>query len=567
MLTYLHVENFALIKSLEIDFDHGLTVLSGETGAGKSIVIGSMNAISGGKLDKSIIRKGSDYALIEMIFVLQEEALIRLKEKYGIDYNHEQELIVSRRFNMTGRSVYKVNHQTVTATVVSEIADMTLDIHSQHEHQSLLNPNNHIDLLDRYVGQSLKSLKDDLYMDYITYKKLVKTIEEDHLTVDDRKREIDFLRFEINEIQSANLIVGEDETLSKEYKLLSNRNKILQKLLSVEQRLTQNPEMNLWEWIGQMLREFESIRHLDDEIEDMAMMMAQIEDMVRDLNKHVESYLEELGSDHQSLNEVEERIHIINTLKTKYGQTIELILDALEEKEKRLEHLENYETELEKTKAAILALTAKLEKKCATISNLRQKAAKEIGTNIESVLVDLNFSDAKMEIDIERMDQFSQNGYDKVTFLISTNKNESVQPLVKIASGGELSRVMLAIKSVFAEMDQIGTLVFDEIDSGISGRTAQKVGEKMSALAVHRQIICITHLPQISAMADQHYLIEKSESQNRIETYVRQLKGAEIFQELARLIGGAIITENTLESAREMKEQATAIKEAHISKL
>ncbi|PKM67009.1 MAG: DNA repair protein RecN [Firmicutes bacterium HGW-Firmicutes-2] len=560
MLTYLHVENFALIKSLEIDFDHGLTVLSGETGAGKSIVIGSMNAISGGKLDKSIIRDGADYALIEMIFVLQEEALIRLKEKYGIDYNHEQELIISRRFNMTGRSVYKVNQQTVTAQVVGEIADMTLDIHSQHEHQSLLNQNNHIELLDRYVGQSIKSLKDDLYVDLLKYKKLVKVIEEDHLTEDDRKREIDFLRFEINEIQSANLSVGEDETLSKEYKLLSNRNKILQKLLSIEQRLTQDPEMNLWEWIGHILRDIENIRHLDDEIEDMAIMMAQIEDMVRDLNKHVESYLEELGSDDQNLNEVEERIHTINTLKSKYGQTIEAILETLDKKEKRLAHLENYENDLEKTKDAIFKLTDILEYKCETISRLRQKAAKEIGKNIESVLHDLNFTDAKMKVDIERLDQFSQNGYDKVTFLISTNKNESVQPLVKIASGGELSRVMLAIKSVFAEMDQIGTLVFDEIDSGISGRTAQKVGEKMSALAMHRQIICITHLPQISAMADQHYLIEKSESQNRIETYVKQLKGAEVFQELARLIGGVKITSNTLESAKEMKEQANAIK-------
>jgi len=560
MLTYLHVENFALIKSLEIDFDHGLTVLSGETGAGKSIVIGSMNAISGGKLDKSMIRSGSDYALVEMIFVLQEEALIGLKEKYGIEYNHEQELIVSRRFNSSGRSVYKVNHQTVTAQVASEIAEMTLDIHSQHEHQSLLNQNNHIILLDRYVGQPLKTLKDDLYTDYVHYKKLLKAIEEDHLTTDDRKREIDFLRFEINEIQSAHLSLGEDEVLSKEYKLLSNRNKILQKLLNIEQQLSQNPEMNLWEWIGQMLRDFEGIRHLDHEIEDMAIMMAQIEDMVRDLNKHVESYLEALESDHQSLNEVEERIHVINTLKSKYGQTIEAILLALDEKEKRLEHLENYELDLEKNKEAILALTNILETKCEKVSRLRQKAAKEIGSNIESVLMDLNFADAKMEIAVERLDQFSQNGYDQVTFLISTNKNEPVQPLVKIASGGELSRVMLAIKSVFAEMDQIGTLVFDEIDSGISGRTAQKVGEKMWLLAMHRQIICITHLPQISAMADQHYLIEKHTSQNRVETYVRQLKGAEIFQELARLIGGVKITENTLESAREMKEQANAIK-------
>ncbi|MDF1617006.1 DNA repair protein RecN [Petrocella sp. FN5] len=566
MLTYLHVENFALIKSLEIDFDHGLTVLSGETGAGKSIVIGSMNAISGGKLDKSMIRKGSDYALIEMIFVLQEEALIRLKEKYGIDYNHEQELLISRRFNMTGRSVYKVNHQTVTVGVVSEIADMTLDIHSQHEHQSLLDQNNHIDLLDRYVGQGLKTLKDDLYMDYKAYKKLTKIVEEDYLTVDDRKREIDFLKFEINEIQSAHLIEGEDETLSKEFKLLSNRNKILQKLLGVEQRLTQNPEMNLWEWIGHILRDFEGIRHLDEEIEDMAIMMAQIEDMVRDLNKHVENYLEALEADDQSLNEVEERIHIINTLKSKYGHSIEAILAALEEKEKRLKHLENYEIDLEKNKEAIQKLTERLETKCEKISRLRQKAAKEIGKNIETVLVDLNFADAKMEINIEKLDEFGQNGYDQVTFLISTNKNESVQPLTKIASGGELSRVMLAIKSVFAEMDQIGTLVFDEIDSGISGRTAQKVGEKMSILAMHRQIICITHLPQISAMADQHYLIEKSESQNRIETFVRPLKGAEIFQELARLIGGVKITENTLESAKEMKEQATAIKEAYINK-
>lgn len=560
MLSYLHVKNFALINELELDFNEGLTVLTGETGAGKSIIIGSMNAIAGGKLDKGIIRTGSDFALIEMIFETDRPFIDHLQSHYELPFDEEHTLVVSRRFNLTGRSIYRVNGETVTLAIVKEIAHHMIDIHSQHDHQSLLKQPQHIILLDRYIGSDIEVLKTELKGLYEAYRANMKQIKEDVLDEDQRRREMDFLRFEIEEINFAELVPGEDVELHNEYKILSNSQKIVKSLSEASFLLEENPEGNILEMMGLILSNINSVKQYDHNLLEIATEAQQIEGLLYEFHRHMEHYVSEIEMDHQNLEVIEARLHIINTLKSKYGEDLQEIIKLSDTKLDELEYLEHYAENIERIKSEIDVYKKQILELCGDISAMRQTAAKHISAEIHHVLTELNFVDCVVEVEVVQRDEFDASGFDRVTILISTNKNEPVQPLNHIASGGELSRVMLALKSVFAEMDQVGTLVFDEIDTGISGRTAQKVAEKMAALASNRQIICITHLPQIAAMADDHYQIEKSEIDDRIESTVNILEKEEIYEELARLIGGARITENTLESAKEMKELAMELK-------
>lgn len=561
MLSYLHVKNFALINELEIDFNKGLTVLTGETGAGKSIIIGSMNAISGNKLDKNIIRSGEDFALVEMIFEIDALLAEQLKEQYDLLFDEEHSLLLSRRFNATGRSVYRVNSETVTATVMNEITEMLIDIHSQHDHQSLLRAGHHIDLLDQYIGKDLEVLKSSLSELYGQYRQHMKQIKQDALDDDQRRREMDFLNFEIEEITLANLVDGEDVQLQHDFKLLSNQNKIVKVLSEAYQVIEESPQGSITDKLGSITSQITSVKQYDTALEELYEEAVQVEDLIRDLARDLNNYLDSIEMDHMSLDTIEKRLHVINSLKSKYGDSISDILESLKEKQESYEYLSHYEENIERIKKEVKAYEDKILTLCGDISAMRQSAALHIAKEITAVLEELNFNNCLVKVEVTQLDSFSANGFDQVTILISTNKNEPVKPLNQIASGGELSRVMLALKSVFANQDDIGTMVFDEIDTGISGRTAQKVAEKMAHLSKNRQIICITHLPQISAMADAHYLIDKLEVNDRIETSLTRLTDQESHEELARLIGGAVITKNTLESAKEMKDQAVMMKE------
>ncbi len=560
MLTYLHVRDFALIKELEIEFPKGLSVLTGETGAGKSIIIGSMNAISGNKLDKSIIRRGADYALVEMIFELDTELVHELNLDYGIAVNEDHTLVVSRKYNQSGRSIFRINNETVTAAVMSKVFELAIDIHSQHEHQSLLKANHHIKLVDQYLGNDIEDLKRQLKENYGQYKVYLKEINQEQLDDDIRLREIDFLKFEIEEIEAANLVCGEDITLQSDFKRLSNGKKIEDALKTVDYVLKSNIESNVEEMMGQVLVELDRVRHLDDTLEAICVEGEAAESIIREFSKSIEYYLNQSDQDLLNLDEMTDRIHVINTLKQKFGNTIEDVLATCERKKKKLEDLRHYEENIERIREEIQVIEKVILNQCEALSQKRNQAGRAIAKEIEDVLESLNFANSQVKVQVKQLEKFTQNGFDQVTFLISTNKNEPLQPLNKIASGGELSRVMLAIKSVFAEMDDIGTLVFDEIDSGISGRTAQMVAEKMAFLSNNRQIICITHLPQIAAMADTHYLIKKIEMDERVVTEIDKLNDSEVHNELARLIGGATITDSTLLAAKEMKELGSKTK-------
>ncbi len=560
MLTYLHVKNFALINELEIEFNQGLSVLTGETGAGKSILIGSMNAISGSKLDKTVIRRGQEFALVEMQFELTETYMNLLSKEYGIDKTDDCSVILSRKYNVSGRSIYRANGVAVTGQVMRAVFDHAIDIHSQHEHQSLLSTKAHRQLLDQYIGGEISNLKSSLKKVYSLYKDYLKQLNEDHLDDEHRIREIDFLKFEINEIESANLMIGEDEQLQSDYKLLANSKKIEVALGQVDLIVKSSSEANVSDMLSSMTAELTNVRQLAPELDGLAAEIEQIESMIHDFGRELDQYRDSLDSNNSSLDAVSERIHVLNSLKQKYGNSINDIMDALQDKQTKLEELINYEANIKQIKNDIKTYEKKIYGYCQSLTKKRKKAALRIASEIEGVLEDLNFNNNRVEVAVEPLEFFTSNGMDKVSILISTNKNEPVQPLTKIASGGELSRVMLALKSVFAEMDQLDTLVFDEIDTGISGRTAQMVAEKMAYLSSKRQLICITHLPQIAAMADSHYLISKEEKPDHVETQINRLSEGAIHEEISRLIGGATITEATLQAAKEMKEQATELK-------
>lgn len=556
----MHVQNIALIDELEVDFHEGYNVLTGETGAGKSIIIGAMNAVLGNKLDKSFIREGEESALVELLFSVSSEQLNELCQPYELESNEEGELLISRKVSLNGRSVYKVNGQTVNATVVKALTGELIDIHSQHEHQSLLKPKQHISLLDAYIK---KHIEEDLYQLGKLYDQrlsLLKQIDSVSLDEESRRRELSFLEFEIHEIETGDLRIGEDIELLHTYKLLKNQKRIEINLAKVHQLVSGEFDGSLVAQGSSALALLEPLSDLDKDLLDLSEQMRQIENLVHDFARDMEHYVARLEMDDASLVEVEARMDQINSLKQKYGGTIEEILEAYAEKIKRRDDLVHFEANQQRIQGELDSLGKGMLVIAKRLSKERQTGAKLIATQIQEILKELNFKDCAVELAISQKEDIGRTGIDEVEILMSTNKNERLKPLVDIASGGELSRVMLAIKSVFSEIDDVDTLVFDEIDTGISGRTAQKVGEKMVDLSKSRQIICITHLPQLSALADTHYLIEKNDRDDKVITSMVVLNEEAVVEELARLIGGTQITESVRTSAREMKELGNAYK-------
>lgn len=558
MLTYLHVKNIALIDELEVDFNDGLNILTGETGAGKSIIIGSINAALGSKISKDFLRSGSEDALIEILFQINSQILIDKIKDFGIDIK-DGELLISRKMIQNGRSVFRVNGQVANTNIVKKISESIIDIHSQHEHQSLLNKKNHIKLLDSFLGEKIER---DLNIYRSKYKEYLKIKQEiiDDQDPEIRKRELSFLEFEINEIESANLTINEDKELSKKYKLLSNSQKIRSVLSEIYNNIIDDNSYNISHNISEAIKDITTIRKLDSDLENLSEQLEQIDLLISDFSRDLNLYVNNIDVNEEELEMVHNRLDLINNLKMKYGDTIDDILDLLESKINKHEKLINYEKNVLKIQENISKYEDELINISEKISNIRNKGAKELSSQIIDVLKDLNLKDTKFEVKIDKKYNFDVDGIDDVEFLISTNKGEPTKPLIQIASGGELSRIMLAIKSVLANCDEISTLIFDEIDSGISGRTAQMVAQKLEKLAKNRQILCITHLPQIAAMSDTHYVIEKINKNKQTLTKMKKLNNDEIPNELARLIGGAEITDTVIKSAIEMRSLAKDIK-------
>ena len=558
MLLNLHVKNLALIEESEVTFGSGLNILSGETGAGKSIIIGSVNLALGGKVSKSMLRENAEFALVELIFSVEhkvQEAALRELEVYPED----GEIIMSRKIYASGRSVCRINSETVSQALMRKVASLLIDIHGQHEHESLLAKRNHMKYLDAYAKRELEAPKAELTKEYENYTEIRKKLEEASLDAEQQAREISFLQYEIEEIENADLRIGEDEELEEDYRRMSHGRKIMESAAECQELCSEGSD-NAADQIGRAVRALHAVSQFDESFAAFSEQLEEIESLFSDFNRDLAGYVSELDFSEEAFQSVEERLNLINHLKAKYGKTIERILQEKQTKEEKLDQLQHYEEYRSELEGTLRNSEATLQHCCETVTDIRKKYAKELSDQTRQALLDLNFLDVQFEMEFGRLDHYTANGWDETRFMISTNPGEPLKPLDAVASGGELSRIMLALKTVLAENDEIETLIFDEIDSGISGRTAQMVAEKIKLTGKNHQIICITHLPQIAAMADHHFLIEKTSSADVTISNIRSLDREESIQELARMLGGVKITDAVLTNAKEMKEMADAVR-------
>ena len=552
MLQNLHVKNLALINETEVEFKGGLNILSGETGAGKSIIIGSINLALGEKVQKEMLRDNADTALVELVFYVENPATLEAVRALGIEVEDET-IILSRKIT-AGRAIARINGEAVSASKMKEAAALLIDIHGQHEHQSLLSKRKHLEILDLFAKDLLREQKQKLSVCYREYRKLLDELEQSDSDTEERARELSFLEYEAKEIEDANLTLGEDVELEEQFRKYSKGKKILD-AIHVVQAATAEEDESASERISRAVRELAGVSGYDKRVEELENQLTEIDNLLGDFNREVASYLSEEEFDNETYFEIEKRLDFINHLKSKYGNSIEQILESYNSKCERIAVLKDYDEYLKQLLSKINHKKQELTQLSDEVSAIRQKESVVLTNAIRQALMDLNFLDVRFTMEFRKID-FTENGTDEVEFMISTNPGEPLKPLGKVASGGELSRIMLAIKTVLAENDHIETLIFDEIDSGISGRTAQMVSEKMNELGRSHQIICITHLPQIAAMADTHFLIEKSVENDTTVSHIHELSDEESVQELARMLGGVEITDKVVENAREMKKMA-----------
>ncbi|MDO4331656.1 MAG: DNA repair protein RecN [Eubacteriales bacterium] len=553
MLVSLHVKNLALIQETEVFFGTGLNILTGETGAGKSVILGSVALALGAKADRDMIRTGAEYALIELNFEVSQEIRKKLEE---MEIPVEDDLVVLQRRVMPARSICRVNGETVNAKTLRELAGLLIDIHGQHDSQVLLQTKRHLEILDGYAQGAVAEKKEAVKKAWQRYNALERELAENELDEASRKRELSLAQYELEEIEDAALQAGEDEQLEKDYRRMVNGRRIAESLGQVYSLTGYDGQEGAGESIGRAVRELSGILSFDEELENFYRQLNEVDELLNDFNRGISDYLNDFEFDEETFKNAEERLNIINRLKDKYGRTIEEILAYADRRRSEVDRLLNQDAwvlekrkQLSEAEKTMLALAEEL-------SGLRKDAAEQFREDMQAALQDLNFLHVEFCVSLTRKERCSAEGLDDAVFMISTNPGEPVKPLASIASGGELSRIMLALKTITAKQEPIGTFIFDEIDAGISGKTAWKVSEKLGLLSRTHQIICITHLPQIAAMADHHFYIEKNAVDATTATTISKLSYEESLQELARLSGAVQITENVLANAREMKELA-----------
>lgn len=554
MLENLHVKNLALIDEIEIDFRSGLNILTGETGAGKSILLGSVNLALGGRYSADMLRTGARFGLVELTFTIEEEALARQLEALDI-YPEDGRIVLSRKL-MEGRSVSKINGETVNMATLKDAASMLIDIHGQHEHQSLLHKKNHLAFLDLYVREDVEPLKKDTacaYREYLAYKK---KLEESSLDERERQKEISLAEFEIREIEEAGLFEGEDEELELLYRRMSEGKKITEGIGEAYQYTSEDSSANASDLLSRAIRALQDVGTVDEEGAGLYEQLIEIDSLLNDFNRELSEYAKSFEFSEEEFYETENRLNEINHLKTKYGNSVSDILTYCEEKKQRLSELEDYENYMQDLKKNLQKAQEQYVECAGKLGRARREAAVPFVEEIRQGLVDLNFLDVRFEMRFSELGKYTAGGMDDAEFYISTNPGEALKPMAGAVSGGELSRIMLVIKTVLADKEDTPTLIFDEIDTGISGITAGKVAEKMHRIGTSRQVICITHLAQIAAVADAHYLIQKEAQDQVTRTGIRHLDDEQSVEELARLLGGSKVTRSIMESAREMKELA-----------
>lgn len=558
MLKNLYVKNLALIDEAEVEFGKGLNIMTGETGAGKSILLGSVNLALGAKAGKEMIRQGAEYALVEMTFIVDSKDKIEKLKELDILLEDDQ-VIVTRRFG-DGRSVSKINGESVSVSTLRAVTGILIDIHGQHEHQSLLYKSKHLEILDKYAKTELDKPKEALKEAYQRYVKAKEKLSEFSMNEEERLRECSFYQFEITEIEEAKLMEGEEEELQSRYRKFANSQKIITAMAAASECILGGQGAGASDAVGHALKEVSGVLAYDEELSGIYSQLENLDALCGDLSRDITDYIGQSEFNEEEFYTVEKRLDLIHKLQSKYGRTIADILEYLKTRKEKLSELENYQQSKEKAEKEVQAALGEASQYAEHISAIRKRVAKSLAKEIEKGLKELNFLEVHFNVEVRELPEFNASGRDEVEFMIAVNPGEELKSLGKVASGGELSRIMLAIKNVLSDKDEVDTMIFDEIDTGISGITAQAVSEKLKSISANRQVICITHLAQIAAPADRHFLIEKMVKSGKTVTEIHKLEDNEIILELARIIGGAQITEAVLESAREMKKMDAGTK-------
>jgi len=555
MLEGLHVKNLVIIDEAEVSFGGGLNILTGETGAGKSVVIGSINLALGAKAGKSLVRAGKESGFVELIFSVNNDVGDKLRK---LDIIPEDGLVVIARKFTGERSVSKINGETVTLSKVKEAAALLLDIHGQTENQTLQLSKNHLELLDKYLKDEVKPYKKrlkDLVTEYRNKENELLEYSADEASI---SRELDFLKYECKEIESAKLVKDEEEELDKKVRKYSSSSKIVSLIEEARKNLSDNGGAD--DSIGSIVRAMSRLSDVDETSVELLNQISEIESLLNDFERSLSDYADDNVFDEADFMQSEARLDKIRGIYAKHGGSYETTIDFLNASLVQIEKLEHASEYKEKLSMEVEKLKKVILSECDELTKVRKRGALKLSKLVKQSLIDLNFLQVEFDVEFAGSKDFTSKGNDEIIFKISTNPGEPMRSISEVASGGELSRIMLALKSVMADTDEIPTMIFDEVDTGISGRTAQMVAEKMALLSAKRQIIAITHLAQIAAMADNHYLIEKKADENHTATEIRRLDEAEEVSELARILGGVAVTENVINSAREMKKLATDTK-------
>jgi DNA repair protein RecN (Recombination protein N) len=562
MIVELSINNFAIIDNVKINFEKGFNVLTGETGAGKSIIIEGISMILGQRANRNLIRSGEERAIIEGVFYLEDPVEINeTLEEHGIDIDPNNYLIITREIYNNGRTISRVNGRVVTLSVLNDITANLVDIHGQHEHQSLLDPRTHIKLVDSFGNEELKSLLETINKKYRVLQEEKNRLKELSQNIENIEREIDLLQYQLKDIDSADIFNLDEDEIMSEYNKLNNIKDIAFNLGQVIDMLNSDDYSgySIINGISKCRLNLNNIEKYDEALKEYNNILESVEYELKDLYISIKDYLENLELDEEGLIILEEKIDLLNSLKRKYGNTIEDIIEYRNSIEAKLNNLLNNERAIEETNKRIESLEKELMNDCLKLTDLRKRISKKLEANITKELEELNMKNVVFKINFDKHDYFTAEGLDKIEFLISTNKGEELKPLSKIVSGGEMARIMLAFKKILSQYDNIPTLIFDEIDTGISGRTAQIVGEKIKSISKNHQVICISHLPQIAALADVHFLISKEVIDDKTFVAVKKLDYNERIEELSRLLGGVNLTNTTKLHAKEMLDMSRSL--------
>ena len=538
MISTLHIKNIGIIEDLTVDLNTGFNVLTGETGAGKTLIIDSLNLACGGRFSKEIVRRGENFCLVELnIYLPQNEN--------SIDGN----IIVSREINSNGRNLCKINGRMVTVNELKDFMKRYIEIHGQNDNQTLLESKTHLMYLDSFIGDKIIEIKSKYYEKYQRFNEINIELKANYADEKERERKLDLLRYQISEIEEANLTENEEEILEEKRKIMLNSEKISNNLNKADEAI-QNSSIDS---LSIAIRALEKIETIDKNYEKVSSNLKGIYYELQELARDISNYKEDIYFDEQERNKTEERLDLINSLKRKYGNTIKEILEYKKEIQEEIQHIENLEDYNNKLKSELEKIQNEMEEMSEQINKIRVKQAQKLSESINLELKDLEMKNAKINVKVEKQENFNKEGKDKVEFLISTNLGEDEKELSKIASGGEVSRIMLAIKTVLADTDKVPVMIFDEIDTGISGKAAKSVAEKMKIIAKKHQVLCITHQANIAAKGDYNYYISKNVQGENTVTSVKLLSEDEVINEIARISSGDI-TQTAINHAKEMRK-------------